>query len=108
MTWPVMNDAEAEATKTIARAISSGVPSRPSGTVDTSAALFGQSLPCEFDGLGEQRLPQAPVDRGDHHPFSEDLACGRERVAVTVLDELVDSRGRQLDDRTPGLVVIGR
>src|SRR6267378_2126800 len=39
-TWPVMNEAEAEATKTIARAISSGLPNRPSGTVDTSAALF--------------------------------------------------------------------
>src|SRR5437879_9384040 len=39
-TWPVMNEAEAEARKTIARAISSGLPSRPSGTVDTSAVLF--------------------------------------------------------------------
>src|SRR5712691_10902796 len=39
-TWPVTNEAEAEARKTIARPISSGLPIRPSGTVDTSAALF--------------------------------------------------------------------
>ena len=54
--------------------------------VDIGAALFGQSLPGEFDGLVEQRLPQATVDRGDRHPLSEDLARGGERFAVAVLD----------------------
>ena len=64
--------------------------------------------PREVDGLGEQRLPQLPVDGGDRHPLTEDLAGRGERVAVAVLDELGDPLARQLHDQTAGLVVVGR
>jgi hypothetical protein len=40
MTWPVMNEALAEATKTMASAISSGLPARFSGTPATSPAFL--------------------------------------------------------------------
>ena len=39
-----MYEASAEVTKTITRAISSGVPRRLTGTVETSAALFSAVL----------------------------------------------------------------
>jgi hypothetical protein len=42
MTWPVMNEALAEATNTMASAISSGLPARFSGTPATSPAFLSE------------------------------------------------------------------